>query len=246
MNAIIVDDELHCREVLRILLSMYCPEVNLIQECADGYEAIVAIETDKPEIVFLDIEMPGMNAFDTLQQIKTINFQIIFTTAYDQYAIRAIKLNALDYLLKPIDADELKAAIEKAKLQAEKPKMQQVLQLQHQLKQPEEDYKLIISNAKGNFYIPPSDIMYCEGRNNYTHFFLTRNRKIVCGKTLKEFEILLCSHGFIRIHKSLLVNIQFIEKFSPAKHAVVLNDDTMLEVSRRRKDEVLNAIFNKQ
>ncbi|MES2775799.1 MAG: LytTR family DNA-binding domain-containing protein [Bacteroidota bacterium] len=245
MKAIIVDDELHCREVLRILLEMHCPEIEVLQECEDGYIALEAIKQHEPEIVFMDIEMPGMNAFDTLQQMTDINFNIIFTTAYDQYAIKAIKFSALDYLLKPIDADELVAAIAKAKLQAQPTQMQQVEQLQHHLQQPEEDFKLIISNAEGSFFIPPAEIIYCEGRNNYTHFFLTRDRKIVCGKTLKEFENILCSHGFLRIHKSLLANMQFIERFSASRTAVVLKDSTVLEVSRRRKDEVVNALFNR-
>jgi two-component system LytT family response regulator len=245
MKAIIVDDELHCREVLRMLLEMYCPEIQVMQECEDGYVALEAIGKYNPEIVFMDIEMPGMNAFDTLQKLAEINFHIIFTTAYDQYAIKAIKFSALDYLLKPIDADELMAAVSKARQQLQPTQLQQVEQLQHHLQQPEEDFRLIISNAEGSFFIPPAEIIYCEGRNNYTHFFLTRSRKIVCGKTLKEFENILCIHGFLRIHKSLLANIQFIERFSSSRTAVVLKDSTVLEVSRRRKDEVMNALFNR-
>ena len=245
MKAIIVDDELHCREVLRILLEMYCPEVEILKECEDGYMALDAINELLPDLVFMDIEMPGMNAFVTLQKLTEINFHIIFTTAYDQYAIKAIKFSALDYLLKPIDADELMAAVTKAKQQAQPAQLQQVEQLQHHLQQPEEDFKLIISNAEGSFFIPPAEIIYCEGRNNYTHFFLTRDRKILCGKTLKEFENILCTHGFLRIHKSLLANMQFIERFSSSRTAVVLKDSTVLEVSRRRKEEVVNALFNR-
>ncbi len=245
MKAIIVDDELHCREVLRMLLEMYCPEIEVKQECEDGFVALTAIGIYNPEIVFIDIEMPGMNAFDTLQKLTQINFHIIFTTAYDQYAIKAIKFSALDYLLKPIDADELMAAIAKARQQAQPTQLQQVEQLQHHLQQTEDDFKLIISNAEGTFFIPPAEIIYCEGRNNYTHFFLTRNRKIVCGKTLKEFVNMLCTHGFLRIHKSLLANMQFIERFSASRTAVILNNGTVLEVSRRRKDEVINALFNR-
>jgi two-component system, LytTR family, response regulator len=245
MTAIIVDDEIHCREVLRILLEMNCPAINVVEECEDGYGAIKAIEKHNPGIVFMDIEMPGMNAFDTLQKLETINFQIIFTTAYDQYAIKAIKFSALDYLLKPIDPDELVAAVKKAKDQEQPTQLQQVQQLQHHLEQPGEDFKLIITNTEGSFFIPPAEIIYCEGRNNYTCFFLTRGRKILCSKTLKEFDTILCSHGFLRIHKSLLVGIHFIERFSSVKNAVILKDNTELAVSRRRKDEVVNALFNR-
>lgn len=245
MKVIIVDDEIHCRDVLRILLEMHCPGIEIVEECEDGYCALAAIEKHNPGIVFMDIEMPGMNAFDTLQKLSVINFHIIFTTAYDQYAIKAIKFSALDYLLKPIDADELVAAIKKATNQEQHTQLQQVQQLQHHLEQPAEDFKLIITNTEGSFFIPPAEIIYCEGRNNYTCFFLTRGRKILCSKTLKEFETMLCSHGFLRIHKSLLVNIHFIERYSSAKIAVILKDNTELAVSRRRKEEVINALFNR-
>lgn len=245
MTAIIVDDELHCREVLRILLDMYCPEVEVLEACEDGISALNAIAKHHPDIVFIDIEMPGMNAFDMLMRLEDINFHIVFTTAYDQYAIKAIKFSALDYLLKPIDADELVAAIAKAKQKEQHTQPEQIQHLQHHLLQPQDDFKLIISNAEGSFFIPPSELIYCLGRSNYTYFFLTRERKIICGKTLKEYENMLCSQGFLRIHKSLLVNIQFIEKYSSSQTAVVLKDGTVLEVSRRRKEAVMNALFNR-
>jgi two-component system LytT family response regulator len=245
MTAIIVDDEIHCREVLRILLEMHCPEIDIVQECEDGFSAINAIAQLKPGIVFMDIEMPGMNAFEMLHQLPEFNFQVIFTTAYDQYAIKAIKFSALDYLLKPIDAEELVLAVKKAKEQEQPVQLQQVQQFQHHLEQPGEDFKLILTNTEGSFFIPPAEIIYCEGRNNYTCFFLTRGRKILCSKTLKEFETILCSHGFLRIHKSLLASIKFIERFSSARNVVILKDNTELVVSRRRKDEVVNALFNR-
>ena len=186
-----------------------------------------------------------MNAFDMLQQIPAINFQVIFTTAYDQYAIRAIRFSALDYLLKPIDADELKQAVKKAAAEIQFIEKTQVEQLKHNLADPAEDFKLIVSTSEGSFFIPPADIVYCEGQSNYTWFHLTRNRKMISSKTLKEFENILVEHKFVRIHKSFLVNINYIEKFSAAKTAVILTDKTSLEVSRRRKDEVVNALFNK-
>lgn len=245
MTAILADDELHCREVLSLLLEMHCPQIKLLAQCEDGHEALAAIEKHQPNIVFLDIEMPGMNAFDVLKNLPSIDFQLIFTTAYDQYAIKAIKFSALDYLLKPIDADELIAAVEKANTQNNIPQQQQIVQLQHQLQQPNEEFKLVISTSEGTFFIAPADIVYCEGINNYTHFHLTRNRKIISSRTLKEFEQLLTPHHFLRIHKSLLANMKFIEKFSASRTAVVLKDGEVLEVSRRRKDEVMNALFNK-
>jgi len=246
MTAIIVDDELHCREVLRIMLEMYCPEVKVLQECEDGFKAIDAIELHSPDVVFMDIEMPGMNAFDTLQKLDEINFQIIFTTAYDQYAIKAIKFSALDYLLKPIDADELKAAVTKASEEKEKVQQVQLQQLQHSLQNPGNDFKLMIATNEGPYFIPTDDILFAEGQNNYTHFHLSRQRRLVASKTLLEFENLLSEQGFLRVHKSFLVNMKYVERYLSKNGTLLLTDGNEVEVSRRRKDEVLNSLFNKK
>lgn len=245
MTAIIVDDELHCREVLRIMLEMHCPDVDLLQECEDGFIAIEAINRHNPDIVFMDIEMPGMNAFDTLQQLDNIEFQVIFTTAYDQYAIKAIKFSALDYLLKPIDADELIAAVAKASEQKVQVQQVQLQQLQHSLQNPDNDFKLMISTNEGPYFIPTDDILFAEGQNNYTHFHLSRQRKLVASKTLLEFENLLSDHGFLRVHKSFLVNLKYVERYLNKNGTLLLTDGSEVEVSRRKKDEVLNRLFNR-
>jgi two-component system, LytTR family, response regulator len=245
MTAIIVDDELHCREVLRIMLEMHCPDVDLLQECEDGFIAIEAINRLNPDIVFMDIEMPGMNAFDTLQQLDNIEFQVIFTTAYDQYAIKAIKFSALDYLLKPIDADELIAAVAKASEQKVQVQQVQLQQLQHSLQNPDNDFKLMISTNEGPYFIPTDDILFAEGQNNYTHFHLSRQRKLVASKTLLEFENLLSDHGFMRVHKSFLVNFKYVERYLSKNGTLLLTNGNEVEVSRRRKDEVLNSLFNR-
>lgn len=247
MKAIIVDDEKHCRESLQSMLQMYCPDILIAAVCADAMAAITAIETYKPDIVFLDIEMPRMNAFDLLQKITRIDFEIIFTTAYDQYAIRAIKCSALDYLLKPVDAEELKGAIEKLKSRPrhhmEREQLQQVVTNLSDTAQ--NDFKLIIATLDGNYFLLPDEIIYCEGNDNYTHFHLTKGRKLVSAKTLKEYEEMLTEQGFLRIHKSYLVNLKFAVKFSKANSTLILQDYTTLEVSRRKKDAVINALFNK-
>ena len=247
MKAIIVDDEKHCRESLQSMLQMHCPEILLAATCADAATAITAIETHKPDIVFLDIEMPRMNAFDLLQKLTCIEFEIIFTTAYDQYAIRAIKFSALDYLLKPVDAEELKVAVERLKSRPrhnmEKEQVQQVVNNLSDAAQ--HDFKLIISTLEGNFFLLPDEIMYCEGNDNYTHFHLTKGRKLVSAKTLKEYEEILSEQGFLRIHKSYLVNLKFAVRFSKANSTLVLQDYTTLEVSRRKKEVVINALFNR-
>jgi two-component system, LytTR family, response regulator len=227
------------------MLEMHCPDVNLLQECEDGFKAIEAINRHHPEIVFMDIEMPGMNAFDTLQQLDNIEFQVIFTTAYDQYAIKAIKFSALDYLLKPIDADELIAAVAKASEQKMQIQQVQLQQLQHSLQNPDSDFKLMISTNEGPYFIPTDDILFAEGQNNYTHFHLTRQRKLVASKTLLEFENLLSDHGFVRVHKSFLVNLKYVERYLSKNGTLLLTNGNEVEVSRRRKDEVLNSLFNR-
>lgn len=245
MNAIIVDDELHCREVLRIMLEMHCPEITLMRECEDGLSALDAIAALQPDVVFMDIEMPGMNAFDALQQLKEIKFQIIFTTAYDQYAIKAIKFSALDYLLKPIDADELKAAVEKAAGEILPVQQVQIEQLQQSLLNPHNDFKLMISSIEGPYFVATDDIIFAEGQSNYTHFHLTRNRKIIASKTLLEYDNLLVEQGFMRVHKSYLVNLKFVERYLHKNGTILLKDGLEVDVSRRKKDALLNALFNK-
>jgi len=227
------------------MLEMHCPDVNLLQECEDGFIAIEAINRYHPDIVFMDIEMPGMNAFDTLQKLDKIEFQVIFTTAYDQYAIKAIKFSALDYLLKPIDADELIAAVDKASEQKVQVQQVQLQQLQHSLQNPDSDFKLMISTNEGPYFIPTDDILFAEGQNNYTHFHLSRQRKLVASKTLLEFENLLSDHGFMRVHKSFLVNIKYVERYLSKNGTLLLTNGNEVEVSRRRKDEVLNSLFNR-
>ncbi|WP_315817622.1 LytTR family DNA-binding domain-containing protein [Paraflavitalea speifideaquila] len=237
MKAIIVDDEKHCRESLEAMLRIHCPEVVVVAICADALAAIAAVGAHQPDLVFLDIEMPRMNAFDLLQELNHIDFEIIFTTAYDQYAIRAIKCSALDYLLKPVDADELKEAVNKLKSRPrhliEKEQLQQVV---NNMSNPaQQDFKLIIATLDGNYFLLPEEIMYCAGNDNYTHFHLTKGRKLVSAKTLKEYEDMLAGQGFLRIHKSYLVNLKYAVKFSKANSTLILQDYTTLEVSRRKR-----------
>lgn len=247
MKAIIVDDEKHCRESLQSMLQMHCPDVQVVAVCPDAMMAIATIATHRPDLVFLDIEMPRMNAFDLLQKLTRIDFEIIFTTAYDQYAIRAIKCSALDYLLKPVDADELKQAVDKLNSRPrhnmEKEQLQQVVSNLSNTAQ--QDFKLIIATLDGNYFLLPDEIVYCEGNDNYTHFHLTKGRKLVSAKTLKDYEEMLAEQGFLRIHKSYLVNLKYAVKFSKSNSTLILQDYTTLEVSRRKKEAVINALFNK-
>jgi two-component system, LytTR family, response regulator len=244
-TAIITDDELHSRAVLRLLLEMHCPQVRVIAEYENADDLALALEKQQPHIVFLDIEMPGTNVFDMLGGLKKIDFAVIFTTAFDHYAIKAIKFNALDYLMKPVDADELQASVEKAVKRPAPPDKKQIAGVQNQMTGNASDFRLSVPTAEGHYFIQPEDLYYCEGQSNYTKLYLTRGRTVLCAKTLKEFEDALQSHGFMRVHKSILANLRYVDKLLPGKYIAVLHNGTQIEVSRRKKDELFNALFNK-
>ena len=245
ITAIVIDDELHCREVLQLLLELHCPQVQLLAVCSNAQEGIKAINEKKPSLVFLDIEMPDCNGFDMLNMVEDLSFKVVFTTAYDQYAIRAIKYSALDYLLKPIDGDELKLSVEKAMQQTETLQQIQLQDLQQNLLHPQSDFKLILTTSDGPFYLSPSDILYGEAHSNYTHFYLTRQRKMIASKTLLEYEMQLAAHGFLRVHKTYLVNMEHADKYNSTRGMLRLHTGQHIEVSRRKKDLVINALFNK-
>lgn len=232
ITAIIVDDELDGRLILSSMLTEYCKSVRLLGSFGSAESGIQAIKTLKPDLVFLDIEMPRMNAFTMLEQLKEINFEVVFVTAYNNYALKAIKHNALEYILKPLDKDELIAAVEKChkKLQYTRPSSMF----------PEKDNpKLILPVREGFVFIEVGKIVRCEGDGNYTHVYLDDHQKHIASKTLKDFEQLLPSY-FVRIHKSHLINTHFIKKYIKGEGGVVvMADASELEVSRRNKDYFL-------
>lgn len=217
IRAVIVEDELKSRETLRAMLDRYCKEVVILGE-ADGVHAgIELIQNIRPELVFLDIQMPDGSGFGLLEQMQEVNFEVVFTTAYDHYAIKAIKFSALDYLLKPIAADELMNAVEKVK----KSKDREGRAISYKtLKENSLDMdsgrmrKIILSTANKIHVVEVDSIIRCESENYYTKYFFTNARPLLISKTLKETEELLKDHGFIRPHKSHLVNIDFIESLS--------------------------------
>ena len=245
LTAIIIDDEANSRNALRQKLFNHCPNVVIIAECENGEEGIKSIEEKKPDIVFLDVEMPRMNGFTMLQQLKNKNFEVIFITAYDHYAIKAIKFSALDYLLKPVEVADLKMAVEKATqkriLHAGNNRVE--LLLQNLLDEKKEHQRLAISSMEGLQFVPTDDIIYLEANSNYTSFFLTGNRKITATKTLKDFEELLPATIFIRIHHSYLINKNGVEKYIRGDGGqVLMKNGVLLDVARRKKEEFMRAV----
>ena len=244
LNVIIIDDEAISRLALRQKLTDYCPEVKVVAEAFNGPEGIFLIEHHKPQVIFLDIEMPRMSGFDMLQEIKQKNFHIIFTTAYDQYAIKAIKYAAFDYLLKPIDIEELKTAVAKIDATENLQTIKQFELLQQNINHPKKLlHKLAIPTLEGLFFYDINDIVHLEANSNYTTIYFNNKTKIIASKTLKEFEELLPEDIFFRTHHSHLINLNYIKRYirGDGGQIELLNGD-FVEVARRKKQEFLNAI----
>ena len=242
IKAILVDDEVHCLDTLSILLKDFCPDVELVEKCRSAKSALDAIKKFKPSLVFLDIEMPAMNGFEMLEQFDEIHFAIIFTTSYDQYAIKAIRFSALDYLLKPIDPKELVAAVHKVEIQKQLPSNEQFQMLQNQVHYQETGFKKIaVPTLEGFELIPAEQILRCEADDNYTHLFLKNKHKIIASRTLKEVEEQLqeFSH-FVRVHHSYVVNMNEVTRYVRGEGGyVVMSDGTAVNVSRSRKESLL-------
>lgn len=251
VSAIIVDDEAKGRLALREKLSAYCPQIHVLAEAENGQEALLLIQHHQPQLIFLDIEMPRMNGFEMLNELTEKNFQIIFTTAYDQYAIKAIKYAAFDYLLKPIDIEELKAAIEKVALvhrntgaRENDQTKKQVELLQQNILHPKKQLdKLAIPTVEGLMFYDIKDIIHLEANSNYTNIYLTNKIKIIASKTLKEFEELLPDDIFFRAHHSHLINLHYIKRYIKGDGGQIeLQNGTYVDVSRRKKEEFLKII----
>jgi len=245
-NAIIIDDERKSIELLEWQISTYCPSLKVIATCNSAKEGIEAIEKHKPDIIFLDIEMPHMNGFEMLLRLNPIHFEVVFTTAYSEFAIKAFKVNALDYLLKPIDANDLKAAVAKLELKLSKNNQSaEVKQSQPDLKNFHRK-RIALTTSESLIFIEPDKILFCESSSNYTYFYLTENnKKILIAKTLKEIEEILVKFDFFRIHNSHLVNMNHVKEFVRGSGGyVVMADGSHLTVSRSRKDEFFN-LFSK-
>ncbi|MEO6820918.1 MAG: LytTR family DNA-binding domain-containing protein [Ginsengibacter sp.] len=244
LRAIIIDDEPKGRSILKQLIVLHAPELNIIGIAENADEGLHLIDTCKPDVVFLDIEMPGKSGFDLLRELKNIDFKIIFVSAHNHYSLKAIKFHAFDYLLKPIDVDELKQTIEKLLHYSNLNTHEQVVEMISASQQKNNDFsKIAIPSTTSIDLINIEDILYCEASGNNTLVYLSNNKKIVATKTLKEYEELLNCHLFFRIHHAYLVNMKHIAKYIKGEGgSIILSNNTELEVSRRKKQEFLNSL----
>jgi two-component system LytT family response regulator len=244
ITATIVDDEFYSSEILVGLLERYCPEVKVLDICYSASGALQSISETKPDILFLDIEMPFMNGFELLEKLPPIDFELIFTTSYDNYAIKAIRFSALDYLLKPVDPEELQIAVKKAITQLKHPLQQQIEVLLQKLNHPSAAItKIAIPTIEGLQMILIDSIVSCESDRNYTILFLKDGQKLISSRTLKEIEEILEEHSFIRVHHSYLVNLNEVEKYVRGEGGyLIMSNKTNIDVSRSRKDVLLKKL----
>lgn len=244
LKALIVDDESHSREVLLNLLHTYCPEIELVGMADNGAAAAVLIARESPDLVFLDVEMKGETGFDLLQSLSHVKFDIIFTTAHDKYAIQAIRFSALDYLMKPILAEELKTAVKRVFEKQNSPdRIRQLDALVYNINYSNADKKLALPTASGYEFVSISDVVRCESSDNYTYFHLKDKSKILISKTLMDFERMLAPYYFFRVHQSHLINMRMIKKFQKGEGGIlVMEDGTEIDVSRRKKGELLEKL----
>ena len=242
IKAILIDDEVHCVETLSLLLSEYCPDVEIMERCKSAKEGLVAVKKHNPALIFLDIEMPAMNGFEFLEQFTEIPFAVIFTTSYDQYAIKAIRFSALDYLLKPIDPNELVSAIKKVQEQRHLPLAEQFQMLLKQVNGKNSSFnKIAVPTSEGFELLPADQVIYCEANDNYTHLFLKNKSRIIACRTLKEMEEQLVDFNFfVRVHHSYMVNLNEVTKYIRGEGGyLVMSEGSTVNVSRSRKDALM-------
>lgn len=245
IRTIIIEDEPVSMDMIMLMLQRHKDDIEIIDTCLNPTDGIESIAKHHPDLVFLDIQMPKMNGFDMLKKIHMVNFEVIFTTAFDKYAMNAIKISALDYLLKPVDDEELTIAIEKCKERLKKKKPQ--LQFEHLFnnltnKNPL-DKTLALSAADGISFVKMSDILRVEANGRYAKFYLLNKQTIMVSKPLGDFEEILSANQFFRIHDSSIINLNHIKKYIRGDGGtVILSDDTELDVARRRKDDFLKLI----
>ncbi len=241
IRAILIDDEKHAIETLRWQLNEYCPNIEIVKECYSGEDGLSSINELKPQLVFLDIEMPKMSGFAMLEQIDGFNFKVIFTPAYDKYAIKAFKTSAVDYLLKPIDKEELIIAVRKVTESLKQGTLDN--QLERLFKELNNNRRIALPTMEGLRFIDHRDISHCNADGSYTLIHLGNKEQIMVSKSIKRLEEMLPNPPFIRVHHSHVVNFEQIDRYIRGQGGyVVMKNGSHVDVSRNRKEEVLKSI----
>ena len=244
IKAIIIDDEQHCIDSLAADVSKYCGNVELAANCTSAKEGILAIKKHRPQLIFLDVEMPWMNGFEMLEMLDHIDFFIVFTTAYDKFAAKAFRISAVDYLLKPVDATDLKASVQKVeeKMQASVGNVN-IQNLLHNIRQPAEQQKIALPTRDGYEFAQVNSILYCSAEGAYTKVVFSNQHSLLISKTLGDIEEMLPSAIFTRIHHSTIVNVNAITHYHRSDGGyVVMNTNNKLMVSKARKEALLQRL----
>ena len=243
INAIVVDDEPKGRQFLKQLVEKFTPQVKIISEAADAKQALHLIESEQPDLVFIDIEMPGQSGIEMLRQLQEINFSVVFVTAFNRYAVEAFRLGAVDYLLKPVSPSDLQQAIERVE-------NNQVIKAQHKARLHEfsKHYgkpfsKITVPALNGFEFIDFDEIIFLQSDSNYTRIKLKDGKTIIAARLLGEFEEMLEPYNFLRVHKSFIINLTHIHKYTKGEGGtVMMSDGSEIDVSRRMKDSFLQRI----
>jgi len=249
IKALIIDDEPAALEALKMKLKMYCENVDVVAICGSAKEGLQAINKYEPDLIFLDIEMPWMNGFEMLDCLgDNIDFDVVFVTAYDQYAIRAFKVKALDYLLKPVDKDDLISCVDRLRVDSKNFNREQLTELLTEMDKSLSAKRILLHTKNAIEIVTQSDITYLKADSNYCSVYTSNGKRIMVTKTLNSLEKLLDPNIFMRIHRSYTVNMNCIKKISSEDggHDVVLLDGSVVPVSRRRKDDLLEVLGRMQ
>jgi two-component system LytT family response regulator len=245
IRTVILDDEPLAREVIVSLLRKYCPEVEIIGTAGDIEEGVRIIRQKRPELLMLDIHLVDGTSFDLLNRLDTAEYKVIFVTAFEEYAIRAFKFSAMDYILKPVSPEELRSAVDKVQDSLDKESLTRRLEILYDNlnNKPDENRKIALRTATNMHFVNLSDIIRCQSEKNYTQFFLLSGEVVTVSKTLKEFEELFGKYHFIRVHQSHLVNMQHIRKFAKADGGVlIMSDNSEVPVSLRKREEFMKTV----
>jgi len=247
ISCILIDDEADSLEVMEMLLKTYCPQVKIEAVCNSAENGIAAIKQYRPDVVFLDIEMPNMNGFDMLEKFDELFFDVVFITAYQQFAIKAFRYSALNYLLKPVDSDDLVKTIERVEKKKSPPMKEQMEMLMQQMRSSEKQTvpRIALTTSDGMLFVMTSDIIFCESDSNYTKVILKDGRKILVSKPMKEIDETLSGPDFYRIHNSYLINLNHIKKYVRGEGGyVIMADGSNVSISRTKKQEFVD-LFSK-
>ncbi len=239
IKALVIDDEKNSRDILEWQIAKHCPNVKILASVSSSVDAVEVISKLRPQLIFLDIQMPEINGFELLEKLNPIDFEVIFTTAFNEYAVKAFKYDAMDYLLKPIDIEELKVAVAKVEK-----KIDEAAQANADIP-PHPGKRMALTTSNSLIFIDPENILYCEGKSNYTNFHLnTPEKKILISRTLKEIEEILVSYNFYRIHNSYLINMKYAKEYIRGSGGyVVMQNGDQLTVARSRKDEFFESFM---